>query len=183
MIKDINLFFNREGKWQQAFIKLRAIANSFPLEEEVKWGKPCYSLNGQNIFLMHGFKEYCALLFHKGVLLTDFDNLLIQQTKNVQAARQLRFKNEREIENKKEVIKKYILEAIKIEKSGIEVEYKKTSDYKAPKEFQKRLEDDPALNDAFNALTPGRQRGYLLYFSSAKQAKTREARIDKIARI
>ncbi len=179
MNKDINFFFNKKSKWQDEYLKLREIATATPLEEEVKWGKPCYTLNGQNIFLIHGFKDYCALLFHKGVLLADTENLLIQQTENVQAARQLRFTSLKEIQEKEEIITAYIFEAIEVEKAGLQVEYKKTKEYEVPEEFQKMLEDDPAINDAFKSLTPGRQRGYLLYFGSAKQSKTRISRIEK----
>lgn len=179
MNKDINFFFNKKSQWQNEYLRLRAIATSTPLTEEVKWGKPCYTLNGQNIFLIHGFKEYCALLFHKGVLLSDDENLLIQQTENVQAARQLRFTSLKEIEEKQSIIEKYIYEAIEVEKAGLVVEYKKTKEYKVPEEFQTLLDDDPAVKDAFFSLTPGRQRGYLLYFGGAKQSKTRTSRVEK----
>src|SRR5215831_8623657 len=147
------------------------------LTEELKWGKPCYTYQTSNIVLMHGFKGYCALLFFKGALLKDPKGILIQQTKNVQAARQIRFTNLREIVQMEPTLKAYIKEAK--EKAGLEVSYKKTSEFAVPEEFQKKLEESPALKKAFDALTPGRQRGYLLYFSAGKQSKTREARVEK----
>ena len=145
----------------------------------MKWGAPCYTYNNHNIVLIHGFKEYCALLFHKGSLLKDEPRILIQQTENVQSARQIRFTNIEEIEALRPVLKNFFYEAIEIEKLGLKVDFKKTSDYAIPEEFQKFLEKDSALNEAFVALTPGRKKGYLLYFSQAKQSKTREARIEK----
>jgi uncharacterized protein YdeI (YjbR/CyaY-like superfamily) len=149
------------------------------LEEEYKWMHPCYTFEGKNIVLVHGFKEYCALLFHKGALLIDTQGILIQQTANVQSARQVRFTGVEKILKLKPVLKDYIREAIEIEKSGAKIELKKTSDYPVPEEFQKMLDEDTILNKAFYSLTPGRQKGYLFYFNQAKQSKTREARILK----
>jgi uncharacterized protein YdeI (YjbR/CyaY-like superfamily) len=166
-------------KWREEFEALRAIVLGCGLTEELKWYQPCYTFEGKNIVLIHGFKEYCALLFFKGVLLADPKHILIQQTENVQAGRQIRFTNLREIVRMKPTLKAYIQEAIELEKSGAKVELKKTSEYRVPEEFQKRLKENPALKTAFAALTPGRQRGYLFYFSQPKQSKTREARIEK----
>src|SRR5438874_11718177 len=160
-------------------MKLREITLDFDLTEQFKWGHPCYALQNSNVVLMHGFKEYCALLFMKGALLKDAKGILVQQTKNVQAARQIRFTNVREIVEMEPVLKAYIKEAIEVEKAGLEVGYKKTSEFVIPEEFQNRLDESPALKTAFGALTPGRQRGYILYFSAAKQPKTREARVEK----
>jgi uncharacterized protein YdeI (YjbR/CyaY-like superfamily) len=170
-----------EEKWRKEFSKLRDIALSFPLTEELKWGCACYTLDGHNVFLIHGFKEYCALLFTKGALLQDPDGILVQQTKNVQAARQIRFTNLKEIVQRQAAVKACITEAIAVEKAGLKVEYKQTEDFEMPPEFQARLRSTPSLKAAFEALTPGRQRGYLLHFSSAKQSQTREARIEKCA--
>jgi uncharacterized protein YdeI (YjbR/CyaY-like superfamily) len=172
-------FFQKDGPWQEAFIKLRGILSECALAEELKWGKPCYTYNGANIVLMHGFKEYCALLFHKGVLLKDTEGLLVQQTENVQASRQLRFTSVAEINEQQAMIKAYVYEAIEIEKAGLTVEMKKTSEYDVPAEFEQAMEDNEALKKAFGELTPGRQRGYLLHFSQAKQSGTRQARIEK----
>jgi uncharacterized protein YdeI (YjbR/CyaY-like superfamily) len=149
------------------------------LTEELKWGVPCYTFRKSNIVLIHVFKEYCALLFFKGALLKDTNGILIQQTKNVQAARQIRFTNVREIVGMEPVLKAYIHEAIEVEKAGLKVNYKKTSEFKIPEEFQNKLDEIPALKTAFDALTPGRQRGYVLYFSAPKQCKTRESRVEK----
>jgi uncharacterized protein YdeI (YjbR/CyaY-like superfamily) len=180
----VDWFFDKKTKWQDEYKALRSIILKTKLTEELKWGCPCYTLNGNNVVLIHGFKEYCAILFHKGVLLKDKNNLLIQQTENVQSARQLRFKNLKEIKNLESKIITYIKEAIKIEKTGIKVELKKTTDYKIPIEFKNILDEISDVKKAFESLTPGRQRGYLLYFSSAKQPKTRESRIEKhIAKI
>jgi uncharacterized protein YdeI (YjbR/CyaY-like superfamily) len=180
----VDWFFDKKTKWQDEYKALRSIILKTKLTEELKWGCPCYTLNGNNVVLIHGFKEYCAILFHKGVLLKDKNNLLIQQTENVQSARQLRFKNLKEIKNLESKIITYIKEAIKIEKTGIKVELKKTTDYKIPIEFKNILDEMSDVKKAFESLTPGRQRGYLLYFSSAKQPKTRESRIEKhIAKI
>ncbi|MFC6977957.1 YdeI/OmpD-associated family protein [Microbulbifer taiwanensis] len=158
---------------------MRDILLDSPLSEEFKWGKPCYSLDGKNVVLMHGFKEYCALLFMKGALLSDTEGVLVAQTENVQSARQIRFRSAREIEEMESILKAYVNNAIKVEKAGLEVAFKKTEEFNMPAEFQSRLDDDPALKDAFEALTPGRQRGYLLHFSAAKQSRTRESRIEK----
>jgi uncharacterized protein YdeI (YjbR/CyaY-like superfamily) len=145
----------------------------------LRWGKPCYTFQGSNIVLIHGFKEYCALLFFKGALLKDARGILVQQTVNVQAARQVRFTNVRQIVEMAPILKAYIQEAIEVEKAGLKVNYKKTSEFKLPEEFQKKLDEIPALKTAFAALTPGRQRGYILYFSAAKQSETRESRLKK----
>src|SRR5215475_1756981 len=178
----VDFFFNKAKKWQKEFKKLRTITLGCGLDEEVKWGVPCYTFQERNIVLIHGFKEYCALLFFKGALLKDAKGILIQQTENVQAARQIRFTNVREIVKMKPVLKAYIREAIEVEKTGLEVSYKKTSEFKTPEEFQNKFDEVPALKTAFHALTPGRQRGYLLYFSAPKQPKTREARVEKCMR-
>lgn len=175
----VDWFFKKDTPWQEEYERLRMIVLDCGLTEELKWGCPCYTLEGNNIVLIHGFKEYCALLFHKGVLLKDSKKILIQQTENVQSARQIRFKNVDQIADMESILKSYIKEAIKLEKAGVKVELKKTSEFKMPVEFKKVLEATAAVKKAFNALTPGRQRGYLLYFSSAKLAKTREARIEK----
>jgi uncharacterized protein YdeI (YjbR/CyaY-like superfamily) len=172
-------FFNKKTKWQIEYSALRSIILQTDLTEELKWGCPCYTINGKNVLLIHGFEEYCAILFHKGVLLNDKSNLLIQQTERVQSARQLRFKSLNEIKKLERKIITYIKEAIKIEKTGAKAEMKKTADYKVPIEFKNILNEMPELKKAFDMLTPGRQRGYILYFSSAKQAKTRESRIEK----
>jgi uncharacterized protein YdeI (YjbR/CyaY-like superfamily) len=175
----VDFYFTKAKRWQKELDLLRSIALDSKLLEELKWGVPCYTYEGNNVFLIHVFKEYCALLFHKGVLLKDSKGILVQQTENVQAARQLRFKDIREILDLKTTIKTYIQEAIKVEKAGLKVPMKKTSEFKIPEEFQNRLNNVTGLKIAFEALTPGRQRGYLLYFSSAKQAATRESRIEK----
>jgi len=175
----VDAFFSEAEKWQAEFKELRKIALTCPLTEELKWGHPCYTDQTNNIVLIHGFKEYCALLFMKGALLKDPKGILIQQTKNVQAGRQIRFTNLREIVKLAPVLKAYILEAIEVEKAGLKVAYKKTSDFQVPEEFQKKLDESPVLKTAFTALTPGRQRGYLFHFSAAKQSKTREARVEK----
>jgi uncharacterized protein YdeI (YjbR/CyaY-like superfamily) len=166
-------------KWREEFEKLRRIVLECGLAEEMKWGKSCYTFQKTNIVLIHGFREYCALLFFKGALLKDPNGILIQQTENMQAARQIRFTNLREIAEMEPILKAYIHEAIEVEKAGLEVNYKKTSEFKIPEEFQKKLDEIPALKTAFAALTPGRQRGYLLYFSAPKQSKTRESRVEK----
>ena len=175
----VDFYFNKATKWQDEIAKLRNIALDCGLTEELKWGCPCYTLNKSNIVLIHTFKEYCALLFFKGALLNDTHNILIQQTENVQAARQARFTNSLEITELEPVVKAYIFEAIEVEKAGLKVELKKTKEYPVSQEFQTKLDTIPALKTAFEALTPGRQRGSLLYFSQAKQAKTREARVEK----
>ncbi len=165
--------------WQAEMEKLRAILLSLPLTEELKWGWPCYTDGGKNIVLIHAFNEYCALLFFKGALLTDPRGILIQQTENVQAARQLRFTSMQEIVAQEPVIKEYVEEAVKVEKAGLKMELKPTAEFPVPEEFQQKLNELPALQTAFEALTPGRQRAYLLHFAAAKQSKTRESRIEK----
>ncbi|WP_198315652.1 YdeI/OmpD-associated family protein [Chitinophaga tropicalis] len=175
----VDAFLDRSEKWQEEFEKLRMIVLDCGLTEELKWGVPCYAYQGGNIVLIHGFKEYCALLFFKGALLPDPNSILVQQTENVQAARQIRFTSLREITKMESILKAYVFEAIEIEKSGLEVVFKKTKEFDMPEEFREKLDKDPALKTAFEGLTPGRQRGYLLYFSSAKQAKTRISRIEK----
>jgi uncharacterized protein YdeI (YjbR/CyaY-like superfamily) len=175
----VDWYFNNAKKWQEEIEKLREIVLDCQLTEELKWGCPCYTFQDNNIVLIHVFKEYCALLFFKGALLNDAEGILIQQTKNVQSGRQMRFTNLQEIEEQEQIIKAYIYEAIEVEKAGLKVELKKTSEYTIPEEFQKKLDKNKALKTAFEALTPGRQRGYLFYFSQAKQSKTREARIEK----
>lgn len=158
---------------------MRTIVLDCGLTEELKWGCPCYTFQGSNIVLIHTFKEYCALLFFKGALLNDADGILIQQTENVQAARQARFTGTREIIDRASVLKAYIYEAIEVEKAGLKVTLKKTPEFNMPEEFQKKLNKTPALKKAFEGLTPGRQRAYLLYFSAPKQSRTRESRIEK----
>ena len=175
----VDWFFSKKSKWQVEYSELRMFILDIGLNEELKWGCPCYTLENDNIVLIHGFKDYCALLFMQGALLKDTKKLLVQQTKNVQSARQLRFKSIDDVIKNKTIIKSYIKEAIANSKSGIKVELKKTTEYEIPIEFQEVLNDMPELKRAFKDLTPGRQRGYLLYFSSAKQSKTREARIEK----
>ena len=175
----VDWFFNKPGQWQQEYAKLRKIVLECDLTEELKWGCPCYTFEKRNIILIHGFKEYCALLFVKGALLKDPKGILIQQTENVQSARQVRFTSAREIVKMKGTLKAYIREAIAAEKSGLKVSLKKTSEFAMPEEFKGKLDEVPALKKAFKALTPGRQRGYLLYFSQPKQTKTRQARVEK----
>ena len=175
----VDEFLRSAKKWREEFEKLRTVCLDCGLIEELKWGKPCYTYRGSNIVLIHGFKEYCALLLFKGALLRDRKGILVQQTENVQAARQIRFTNVRQIKEMEPILETYIKEAIKVDKAGLEVSYKKTSEFAIPEEFQNRLNESPALKKAFEALTPGRQRGYLLYFSAAKQSKTREARVEK----
>jgi uncharacterized protein YdeI (YjbR/CyaY-like superfamily) len=175
----VDFYFNGAGKWQEEVNLMRAIALSCGLTEELKWGVPCYVFQGSNIVLIHVFKEYCAFLFFKGALLNDADNILVQQTENVQAARQIRFSNAQEIATLQPKLKAYIHEAIEVEKAGLKVPLKKTAEFAMPAEFQQALADKRALKTAFESLTPGRQRAYLLYFAAAKQAKTREARIEK----
>ncbi|WP_421976234.1 YdeI/OmpD-associated family protein [Roseivirga seohaensis] len=175
----VDWFFDKDTKWQAEYKHLRNIVLECGLTEELKWGCPCYTFKGTNIVLIHGFKEYCAYLFHKGVLLKDTEKILIQQTENVQSARQIRFTSLEEITEKETILKAYIYEAIEVEKAGLKVELKKTKEFNMPEEFQKALDENPDLKTAFEALTPGRQRGYLLHFSQPKQPKTREARIEK----
>lgn len=175
----VDWYFDKAEKWQEEIKKLREIVLECELNEELKWGCPCYTFQKDNIVLIHTFKEYCALLFFKGALLQDNEGMLIQQTENVQAARQARFTSLKEIGEKEARLKAYIYEAIEVEKAGLKVEMKKTKEYNVPEEFQVKLDEMPNLRKAFEALTPGRQRGYLLYFSDAKQTKTREARVEK----
>lgn len=175
----VQWFFDKPSPWQECFGLLRQLTLDAGLEEELKWGHPCYTLNGKNVFLIHGFKDYCALLFHKGVLLKDDEGLLVQQTKDVQSGRQLRFTGAAEVRGKRRTIVRYIQEAIAVEKAGLKVPMKKTAEFDMPAEFATALKQMPELKKAFNALTPGRQRGYLLYFGNAKQSSTRMARIEK----
>lgn len=175
----VDWFFDKDTPWKAAYAKLRTLALDCGLDEELKWGCPCYTYRGKNVVLIHGFNDYCALLFHKGALLKDEEGVLIQQTANVQSARQMRFTSAQEVKRLAPVIKAYIHEAVAVEKAGLKVTLKKTAEFDMPEEFAAKLKAMPALKKAFNALTPGRQRGYLLHFASAKQAKTREARIEK----
>lgn len=175
----VDVFLSKAKKWREEMEKLRTIILHCQLTEELKWGQPCYTFQGNNVVLIHGFKEYCALLFFKGALLKDAKGILVQQTENVQAARQIRFTNVQEIVKLEPCLKACIKEAIEVEKAGLKVNYKKTTEFKLPEEFQNKLDKIPALKKAFAALTPGRQRGYILYFSSAKQSKTRESRVEK----
>ncbi len=175
----VDSFINREKKWQEEFKQLREILLHTPLTEDMKWGVPCYTEQGKNVVLMHGFKEYCALLFVKGVLLKDTAGVLITQTENVQSARQIRFTNVDQIIEMEPILKAYILEAMDVEKAGLKVSFKNTEEFAIPEEFQSSLDEDPALQSAFKALTPGRQRAWLFYFSAPKQSKTRIARIEK----
>jgi len=177
----VDIFFIKAKKWQKELAKLRMIILDCGLTEELKWGQPCYTFQKSNIVLIHGFKEYCALLFFKGALLKDANGILIQQTENVQAARQIRFTNVREIVEMEPILKAYIYEAIEVEKAGLKVNFKQNPE-PIPEEFQNKLGESPALKTAFEALTPGRQRGYILYFSGAKQSKTRESRVEKCMR-
>jgi uncharacterized protein YdeI (YjbR/CyaY-like superfamily) len=175
----VTVFLKREKKWKEEMTFLRKVVLSCDLNEDFKWMHPCYTNNNKNIVLIHGFKEYCALLFHKGALLKDPKNILIQQTKNSQVARQLRFRNIDEIKNNEGTIKDYIKEAIKNEQEGKKVALKKTSEYSIPKELTEKFKESPDYEKAFKKLTPGRQRSYLLHFTSAKQSKTRVSRIEK----
>ncbi|RDU37828.1 hypothetical protein DRW41_08395 [Neobacillus piezotolerans] len=175
----VDEFLRKANKWKEEYKKLRGIALDCELDEDFKWMHPCYTFEGKNIVLIHGFKEYCALLFPKGALLKDTHGILIQQTENVQAARQIRFTNIQEIIELEPILKEYIIEAIEAEKTGLEVNFKKTEEYIIPEELQHKFDEMPALKTAFEALTPGRQRAYLLYFSQAKQPKTRVARVEK----
>jgi uncharacterized protein YdeI (YjbR/CyaY-like superfamily) len=175
----VDWYFSKNENWEKEISKLRTIILSCGLTEELKWGCPCYTFEGSNIVLIHVFKEYCAVLFFKGALLNDANGILVQQTENVQSARQMRFTNSKEIVKMEKVIKAYIYEAIEVEKAGLKVKLKKVAEYSMPEEFQKKLDKSKALKAAFEKLTPGRQRGYLLHFSSAKQSKTREARVEK----
>ncbi|EAE8345755.1 hypothetical protein BOQ23_02235 [Listeria monocytogenes] len=175
----VDAFLSKPSTWQAEFKALRELAITFELEEEFKWGKPCYAINGNNVFLIHGFKNYCALLFMKGALLRDPENILVQQTENVQAARQIRFTNLQEILDQKEFLMAYIQNAIEVEKAGLEVELKPREEMPIPEELVAKFEEMPALQTAFEALTPGRQKAYLLFFAAPKQSKTRVSRIEK----
>lgn len=174
-----DFFFDKPSKWQKEYEQLREIVLDCGLNEELKWGCPCYTFNNKNIVLIHGFKEYCALLFFKGALLKDDQHILIQQTEHVQSARQVRFTSVKEILKLEKTLKAYIYEAIEVEKAGLKVKLKKTSEYTIPEEFKNKLIENKALKTAFNTLTPGRQRAYLFYFSQPKQSQTRESRIEK----
>ena len=175
----VDEYLSEAKKWKEESEKLRNIVLNCELTEEFKWMHPCYTFEKKNIVLIHGFKEYCALLFHKGALLQDAHGILIQQTENVQAARQIRFTNVQEIVEMETILKAYIYEAIEVEKAGLEVNFKKNTEYIIPEELQNKFDEIPALKTAFEALTPGRQRAYILYFSQPKQSKTRESRIEK----
>ena len=175
----VDFYFTKAKKWKEEIEKMRAIVLDCNLNEELKWGCPCYTFEKSNIVLIHVFKDYCAYLFFKGSLMKDPKGILIQQTEHVQAARQVRFTSVQEITKLEKVLKKYIYEAVEIEEAGLKVPMKKTKEFEMPEEFKQTLDKSASLKKAFYALTPGRQRGYLLYFSSAKQAKTREARIEK----
>ena len=179
MNPEVDKYFTKATKWQKELKKLRKIALDCGLTEDLKWGCPCYTLQKRNIVLIHDFKDYCAFLFFKGALLKDPNGILFQQTKNVQSARQIRFTNLREIVERERILSAYIQEAIRVEKSGLKVNFKETKEFAIPEEFQKKLKKNPALKTAFHALTPGRQRAYLLHFSAPKQSKTRESRIEK----
>ena len=175
----VDFYFTKARNWQEEIKKLRTIVLDCHLTEELKWGCPCYTFEGSNIVLIHVFKEYCAVLFFKGVLLKDPRGILIQQTENVQTARQIRFTSAQEITRLKPVLKAYIFEAVEVEEAGLKVDLKKTTEFTMPEEFQKKLDKNASLKTAFKALTPGRQRGYLLHFSQPKQSKTRESRVEK----
>jgi uncharacterized protein YdeI (YjbR/CyaY-like superfamily) len=175
----VDFYFNKSNKWQSELEQLRKIALDCQLTEELKWGTPCYTFQGKNIVLIHDFKEYCALLFFKGALLSDANGILIMQSKNMQAQRQIRFTNVEEIVEQQAILKAHIYEAIEVEKAGLQVKFKKTEEFVLVDEFQKKLDEFPELKTAFEALTPGRQRAYMLHFSSPKQSKTRESRVEK----
>jgi uncharacterized protein YdeI (YjbR/CyaY-like superfamily) len=175
----VDAFLEKASRWSGELDQLRAIVLDCELTEELKWGVPCYTYQDRNVVLIHGFKEYCALLFFNGALMKDPKGILIQQTANVQAGRQIRFTSLQEIVKQKATLKSYVRDAIAVEKSGVKLAYKKTEEFSVPEEFQSKLDKLPKLKSAFEALTPGRQRAYLLHFSSAKQSKTREARIEK----
>ena len=179
MNPEVEWFFEKDTQWQQEFGLLRQLVLDCGLEEHLKWGVPCYTFQDANVVLIHGFKEYCALLFHKGALLKDPQGILVQQTENVQAARQIRFPGAEEIVALEDELKSYIINAREVEKAGLKVELKKTRDYEVPEEFQQALDENAEFREAFEALTPGRQRGYLLYFAAPKQSKTRLSRIEK----
>jgi uncharacterized protein YdeI (YjbR/CyaY-like superfamily) len=179
MNPEVDFYFSKAQKWLEELEKLRMIVLDCQLNEELKWGVPCYTFQKSNIVLIHVFKEYCALLFFKGALLNDTNGILIQQTENVQSARQIRFTNVLEIVEMEPILKAYIYEAIEVEKAGLKVNFKKNTELVFPEEFQNKLDENPALKTAFDTLTPGRQRAYNLYFSAPKQSKTRELRVEK----
>jgi uncharacterized protein YdeI (YjbR/CyaY-like superfamily) len=172
-------YIRKADKWQAETKKLRAISLNCQLTEELKWGKPCYTFQKSNVVIIIPLKDHCALMFCKGALLKDVQGILIKPSENTQAGRWIKFSDAREIGEMETILKAYILEAMEVEKAGLEVSYKQTSDFTVPAELQRKLDDIPALKTAFNALTPGRQRGYLLYFSAPKQSKTRESRVEK----
>lgn len=175
----VDFYFDKAKQWQKEITQLRTIVLDCGLEEELKWGCPCYALQKKNIVLIHTFKEYCALLFFKGALLDDTHGILIQQTENVQAARQIRFTDLKQITEQESILKAHIYEAIEVEKAGLKVELKTPKEFSVAEEFQTKLDETPSLKTAFEKLTPGRQRAYLLHFSQPKQSKTREARVEK----
>jgi uncharacterized protein YdeI (YjbR/CyaY-like superfamily) len=179
MNPNVEFYFSKDKKWQEELKKLKMIILDCQLTEELKWGVPCYTFQNSNVVLIHAFKEYCAILFVKGALLKDSRGILITQTENVQAGRQIRFTNVREIVEMEAILKEYIHEAIEVEKAGLKVDFKKTTEFIVPEEFQNKLNENPDLKTAFEALTPGRQRAYILYFSAPKQSTTRESRIEK----
>jgi len=178
----VDWFFDKATKWQKEYEKLRTLVLDCGLTEELRWGCPCYTFDNRNIVLIHGFKEYCALLFFKGALLADANGILVQQTENVQSARQIRFTSVQEVVKMERIVKAYIYEAIEVERAGLQVKLKKTKDFKIPEEFQNKLDKMPALKTAFDKLTPGRQRAYIFHFSQPKLSKTRTARIEKYAK-
>nr|WP_106779537.1 YdeI family protein [Lysinibacillus timonensis] len=175
----VDEFLTKEKKWWEEMVKLREFILNCGLTEELKWNKPCYTFQNRNIVIIQGFKEYCALMFFKGVLLNDVNGILLKPGENSQTQRQIRFTNVHEIAQMEFILKDNINEAIEVEKSGLEVEFKKTADYLIPEELQRKFNEMPSLKTAFEALTPGRQRAYILYFTQAKQSKTRESRIGK----
>ena len=179
MSPKVDGFLRRQDKWHAEFEKLREILLDTGLTEDLKWGQPCYALDGKNVALIHGFKEYCAILFHKGALLKDPKGVLIQQTKNVQAARQIRFSRVQEVAKLEKTVKAYVREAIEIERAGVKVQFKKTEDMEMPEELGSKLADNARLKAAFGALTPGRQRAYIFHFAQPKLSKTRAARVEK----
>lgn len=176
---EVNNFLKEANKWKEEYVKLREIVLDSGLTEDFKWMHPCYTLNNKNVVIIHGFKEYCALLFHKGALLQDPHGILIRQSENVQAARQIRFTDVQEIIEMEDMLKSYIQEAVQVEKAGLKVQPKKHEEYIIPEELENKFKDIPTLKTTFEALTPGRQRAYILYFSQAKKAETRESRVDK----
>ena len=175
----VDFYFSKSKKWQTELEQLRTFVVDCGLTEELKWGVPCYTFQNSNIALLHTFKDYCALLFVKGALLKDAHNILIQQTENTQAARQVRFTKVQEIVALEPTLKAYIQEAIEVEKAGLKVDFKKSAEFIIPEEFQRKLTEISSLKTAFNSLTPGRQRAYILYFSAPKQSQTRESRVEK----